>query len=1438
MSQHTPAPPAHPTDALVEACLSQDLGPDEAAELYGQVAELQAGPDQEMLRLREAELRLEAGQLDRALKTLRQLRQPDGGQAMVRQRARLLGGLADELRGQELRPQLAEALGMLLPLQLGPAAQACASELASLSAELEHSESAVTAYLQALSVWRAPPGSLLELGRALNERGATDQLLRLIEQVVASPLDPRVRAPLMGAAAALVEDHLGDLRRAVTLWWEAWAMAPPGADAGNSAALYPPEPLNLKRLHVELQDWEGYCEVVQREVVLEAEPARKAELLAQLATFQARVMGAGHGAGRTLCQLLELSPGGAAAVVRGLAELDDPQLRQELDAVTERAARALPRGEHRGLALRRRLRGHWSEGNAGSVLAVLWRLDASDLANQQLIKQLLDTEEVAQSAAVLVGDALKAAAPLLLPLLCADADSVPRLMDLAARLERGGHTVQAASFQRQVVRLSPDSPQGKEAAARLAGGQRDGLRTASALAMEAAAMAEGQPDLAANRLLRAAHMAASTAGMADDEVQDLLRQAVELSLGGVPELLPALEQPLAEAGLHLELAQVLEAEVKLEQDLIQRKYLLRELARVHQEAGHHLQHAAAALQEATELDPDDLELAQQLRELHRELADHGGHARTLESLLARTTGRERVSLMEQLGALYAGELREEQAAAMHYEELLAHVPDHAQALPFCRAAYERAGDYVSVVRALGEAAAVSQDRAARARLHGEAALVAMQRLTDPELAIHHWQEAIFARPDDAELRQGLQQVLVSSGRWQELEQALLAAIPRTPAPADKVPVFLELARVARDHRGDDHAAARHLHAALQLVPADSQVLGELEQVYERLGQWRRLAVMLRRHAGREADLDARHGLLHRAARILLVRLGQEDEALEICRGVLAASPGHRDAAALVGEILGKRGLWEEKLELLKERAALEDQPQELGRVHLELGRVLFEQLQDPEAAAVHFGLALELSDAPGDVVALLRRLFDASERTDRLLDLLEVWAAKRDLPAEQRALASCEVARFLVEHVGDAEAALARYQQALELDPDCLPALLATRDASVAQQRWQDAAELGQRAAERITDAVQRAALLVDQGRLLARHLDDADGALAAVAQALEASPNDSQVLALAGTLNYRAERWEQAARHLTRLQEVEQDLEDIHEHCYRLAFSLEQLGQDEDAFRTYIRSFTRAPMYLPTLERLVELCFQRRQWENTRRIAETLLDSYSDHKTVEEQAALWVRIAMCELHQAQREAAHLFLKRLVLEHDARTITRADAWRDAADAWAATAHEPRLLPLVSDEALARVGRRAGRALELVPEHLDALDLLAALAFAEGQHEAGLGWLELAVQAPRAEASRGAVLLVYAGEVALRQLGSARRAEEYYQWALRVDPACDEAAQRLQRLTSPPELPEDAAEIQPEHQAVEPPPPPEDEPRIKRRDTQPIKSGIFHDNGEE
>ncbi len=749
-------------------------------------------------------------------------------------------------------------------------------------------------------------------------------------------------------------------------------------------------------------------------------------------------------------------------------------------------------------------------------------------------------------------------------------------------------------------------------------------------------------------------------------------------------------------------------------------------------------------------------------------------ARLMLALVPGSGGKTRTRLLADLLTLRSHLPGGEEMATRLTRELGQVAPDHPAAKDYReRCAKEDPG---ALLIALQKAADDAQDPSARARLLEEAAEVAMGPMENPGRAADLLGEAVRLKPTSHALEVRYQAALRRSGDLPELVRRLQLSLARTLERSKRLPILMELDELLSGPMGSPERGAAHVESALQLSPDDHELMDRLAKRYLELGRWEQLGRLLRRHAESPGiQLEKRHDILIRLASLLCDHLDDKEQALTLAQQVLEEAPTHLEASRMVETLYDGLGRWDERMGLLCNRLEHEADPSELGRLHLALGRIHLERREEPEEAGRHFGEALRHGIDRGETLAAVRRIYGNLDRWDLLEQLLVQLSERHDISTAGRAEAMCEVASIHEENLDDPEGAEEAYRSALDQDSGSLTAISALRIAATSKERWPDVIQLAGQELALQNEASSRLPLLLQVGQIQHLFLGHPDAAQSALDEALELEPDNLAATQMLAELHFQQGHWQEAANHTSQLLSRTPEPQNVHELYYRLAFAREQLGRTTEVFDNYVKSFKCAPAYLPTLERLVDLCYEKRQWENTRRIAKTMLNQHSAHRSPREQAVLWLQVSLCELHQAQRDIAAHRLREMVLRKGQTPAASAEAWYEVADLWAAREMDPRLVPSLSTGSRERVEAAARRCLELWPGHPDAHQILAAMAVAVKEWPAALEEMEKAANSPDLPTWQRAQIWNFAGEVAMRQKLAPLLARSCFNKSLKLAP---------------------------------------------------------------
>ncbi|MCB9554695.1 MAG: hypothetical protein H6707_01245 [Deltaproteobacteria bacterium] len=797
--------------------------------------------------------------------------------------------------------------------------------------------------------------------------------------------------------------------------------------------------------------------------------------------------------------------------------------------------------------------------------------------------------------------------------------------------------------------------------------------------------------------------------------------------------------------------------------------------------------AGAFVERALLVCADDLSLLKTAADVYRRRNDQRQLIDVLEMLQSQSA--DLIAHAEEIARLHIA-LGEPEEAFRQYRRLLHHDGSRAEALAFCREYLTQSGDKPQLLAVLQEVAAATTDMIDRVECYRE--IIALsESLGEVEAALDASREIVALVPNDAAAREQLKSLLKRAGAFAELELQLRYDLGRAD-DAEKRRILLELAELNQTVLDQPLRSLGYLRNAQALNdgPPAPQLLQSLCDCFERLERPRELAEARQRLAGALSDPQRRAEALVAAATLWSEQLNDDDKAIELCRAAEEIAPGFRDARLMIAGLLGRRGDREGQVALLEEQLASEPIGRSRAELLLQCAQLLFSRSQRPRAEqyfveaictpTISRQILLKVSDTYRSANSL--RQFDGL-----LQRLIDGGRAFSRLPALDQVSILMEAATVAAES-GARERGLDALRRAQLIDPDNRQLLAAQLAISEQLGDFDVAVELRRRLLALAEDRLTVERQTLELAELLSDKLGRAKEAFDLLF-ALQQTQPSPQLVARLSEYGFAAARWRKLRLLLEKAIDDQLVLPSSHIQHYRLAVAREHLGDDDGAFRAFVKSFSLDPLHLPTLIRLGELCYWRRQWDNSLRITDAVIDKFAAELEPHVLAGHYVRRGLCHLHLAEVQIGRRLLVHIALGPGAVPVTGERGWIDVAETWAASAFEPTLLARVSDGDLAVIRRSMEQAIAHDSEHPLAMQALAAFAASRQDWSAAFALLQRAASSSRLSGAQRGRLLVAAGDVAWHFSGDRILAERLYCQAKESWPESARPDARLRSLRS-------------------------------------------------
>jgi tetratricopeptide (TPR) repeat protein len=390
----------------------------------------------------------------------------------------------------------------------------------------------------------------------------------------------------------------------------------------------------------------------------------------------------------------------------------------------------------------------------------------------------------------------------------------------------------------------------------------------------------------------------------------------------------------------------------------------------------------------------------------------------------------------------------------------------------------------------------------------------------PDAAARVYREVLERGTESPEAKAGLEQSLRDAFDAEGLA-ALLAmkAESASDAPTRERATLERAALLEEVLDRPDDALAAYRELAMRAADGDvrAEAVAHYERRLERRGDWQTLRDHLAGNAD-EGSPEERIARQERLARLCADRLDDSAGEREHLETIVALDPSRGDVWRMLSERHERAGRLEECGAAMEQEIAAGCDPSRARTLHARLAAWYRHDLDDQARACAHYESAFELDPSDTSAARYLTERYEADDRPEDLLRLLEarLAATGRDggaSPSEDPTALRIRIARVRGDQLDDVEGAISALEVALgEVGP--VPQVAEALAACYERAGYTlDLIELCRSAASRCRESAESANWWIRMGdALLSR--DRAREAADAYHHALTERPNDRAVQA------------------------------------------------------------------------------------------------------------------------------------------------------------------------------------------------------------------------------------------------------------------------------------------------------------------------------------
>ncbi|MDD9947256.1 MAG: protein kinase [Myxococcales bacterium] len=679
----------------------------------------------------------------------------------------------------------------------------------------------------------------------------------------------------------------------------------------------------------------------------------------------------------------------------------------------------------------------------------------------------------------------------------------------------------------------------------------------------------------------------------------------------------ALAGLLAQRADHTALAQLLERRVEgqMPEQAVETRLTLAELCEQHlgdpdKAQGHY--EAILSVQ------PDHLK---SLKGLERLYAASDDFERLLANLAAQAdvaaTPKQRIGLLERIGALLEQEFVDLPAAADNFEAVVAIDPGHEVANTALARLYRQLSRFEDLVQALERHAGAEAAEGRKIELLLQAERVLAVELGESERAMEVCERILAIDERHPEALTELARLKATSGQRAEAVRALVRLSEHASEPGEAAEHLLRAARLQQD-AGELDEPIDLFKRALAIDPHSVEAVAGLQTLYSERGDAHGTVEMLRLAIPMtEGDLK-RAGLYAELGTLLLDAFDDVGQARDAFLSACALEGHNAPAAMGLGRLAFRESDYQTAAEYLAiAMGRVEDLEPTVGAELCSLAGSAHDALGDAEQALAAYKRARQLQPDSREMseqyAAALERSGAHGEAADLYRSTLERFDEEIDEAGRSRLL--IEVGKAYLQD-GQSDEAASALRQAFALRPDDLQLMDLLIDAETEAKSWDAVVNLLQQRGSATGSSEERYALLVRTGDVFLDQLKDEQAAAQTYMMALELQPESRNLLSKLMALYSDTKDWPRLIEVILRIAELVDDKEQLAKY-YTTAGTIAQdeLGRFDEAANYFLEAIAAMPVADSgeQFDDLVECLTQNQDWDRLERCYETRIARFSD---------------------------------------------------------------------------------------------------------------------------------------------------------------------------------------------------------------------------------
>jgi tetratricopeptide (TPR) repeat protein len=645
----------------------------------------------------------------------------------------------------------------------------------------------------------------------------------------------------------------------------------------------------------------------------------------------------------------------------------------------------------------------------------------------------------------------------------------------------------------------------------------------------------------------------------------------------------------------------------------------------------HPEYAQPYYAQIIQLDPLNVGAMRQLASLYKKAGNWNQMGATLTRALdVATNDIDRKEVLNDLGEVLDAQMQQTEQAITYFQRALEVDSQFLPAIENLERIYGARGQNRDLVEVLQRKVSAVKDPAEVAATKLRIAQLYETSLGDALRASQVYREVVDAEPANLPALRGLTRVYETLEQWPELVTVLEQQLDVVTTEREKIEALMHLATLHEEHFLKADLAAARLEQVLEVDPNNEDAYFKLERNYRKLRQWLDLINTYDRHIAATLERKTKIELFGAIAQVYSDEVEDAERAIDAYKNIVDLDDQNIAALEALAKLYEKMGDAAQSIDFMTRVAELTQDSKQRVEAFYRIGKALDEKLVDRHAAQERFEMALDLDPSHVPTLAALRQIAIDNADYDKAARYLDQEQSYTQAP-RQRARLLVELGKLREQMLGDHPSAVLAWEAAYEADAENEEAALPLVDEYVGRAEWERAEPLLDMLVRKSTkrDRAEQHGLQNKLGQVSAALKKD-EKALKAYTAAHQLDLTDQTTIRGLADVCFRLKDWGAA---LTNYQKVltalgEDETEARADVYYRLGCIKREQGQPKQAINNFEKALSVDVAHRPTLEALVSLYSELKDWKQVvayrRQILDNVFDADERFKMLTEIADVW----------------------------------------------------------------------------------------------------------------------------------------------------------------------------------------------------------------------